>query len=345
MLYVTTRVGHDAFTAFRALSEDRGPEGGFFVPMQFPNFHEEQIKALADKSFSQNVADILNLFLGTKLDGKGLELSIGRYPVKLTGLNGRTIVAQTWHNPVYRFERLACGIEKAVRQSGQNNQTASDWLLLATRIGVLFGVFGLLQNDGLVSKNRKVDVALPSGDLSLLMAVWHARAMGLPVATIVCCCNENTGLWNLLHKGELRTDALAVRTHTPECDYTIPTDLERLIFATLGREETKRYYEVCRIGGTYYLEPEQLELLRKGIHVSMVSDKRMASTIPNLYKTTGFIADPYTALAYSGLTDYRAVTGISRHALIVSEESPVFSLRFIAQCMNITPAELRNRLE
>ena len=45
MLYVTTR-GGDAFTAFRALSESRGPEGGFFVPLRLPCFDTEQIGSM-----------------------------------------------------------------------------------------------------------------------------------------------------------------------------------------------------------------------------------------------------------------------------------------------------------
>ena len=341
MLYVTTRVSQDAFTAQRALTENRCPEGGFFVPMQLPRFEKAQIADLAEKSFSQNAADILNLLFGTRLDGWAVEFGIGRYPVKLVALNSKITVAETWHNPVWRFERLACGIEKAIRQSDQINKTPSDWLMIASRIAVLFGIFGQLLEEGQLVENEKLDVSLPAGDLSALMAVWYARRMGLPIGTIVCCTNENTGLWNLFHKGELRTDMTAVRTHTPDCDRTVPKDLERLIFAVLGRSEAVSFSEVCRTGGAYSLEPEQVKLLREGIHVSVVSEKRMASTIPNLYKTTGFVADPYTALAYSGLTDYRAAAGENRKALIMADESPALSMDLIAACMDVTQAEVK----
>lgn len=345
MLYVTTRVGQDAFTAFRALSENRGPEGGFFVPMQFPLFDEKRIADLAGKTFSQNLADVVNLFFGTQINGPDLELSIGRYPVEFIVLNGKITVANTWHNPSCKFGHLVRGVKVALCKSNQSAEDLSNWLILATRIGVLFGIFGLLQKKGVLSANRKVDIAIPEGDLSLLMAAWYARKMGLPIGTIVCCCNENNGFWNLLHKGELRTDVSAFQTHTPACDYTVPVNLERLIFATLGFEETARFCEICRTGGIYTLEAEQLAQLREGIHVSVVSGKKMASTIPNLYSTTGFIADPYTALAYSGLIDYRAATGSSRQALIVSEEGPYFHLDFLSQCMNVTPSELSDLLK
>lgn len=313
--------------------------------MRLPRYEESEIAALTEKSFSQNVADILNLLFGTQLDGWGVEFGIGRYPVKLVSLNSRTVVAESWHNPVYRFERLACGIEKAIRQSDQISKLPSDWLMIASRIAVLFGVTGQLLRDGTLAASQKLDIALPAGDFSAPMAAWYARAMGLPIGMIVCCCNENTALWNLFHKGQLHTGAVAMRTHTPEFDYAVPDDLERLIFSALGRQEAERFCDICRIGGHYELESEQMKRLRDGMYISVVSDKRMASTIPNLYKTTGYVPSPETALAYSGLMDYRAATGESRPALLLSEESPVFSLQFAAECMNITPAELKQILD
>ena len=343
MLYVTTRIGEDAFTASRALSENRGPEGGFFVPMKLPFYDAAQIAELRRNSFSQNVAEVINLFFGTRMDGWGIELGIGRYPVKLVGLNSRIAAAQAWHNPVYRFQRFVSGVEKAIRQSDQISSDPSDWLMIAARIAVLFGSYGLLQAEQ-VSTNQKIDIALPSGDLSRLTAALYAKKMGLPIENIICCCNENNALWNLLYKGGLRTDMVAARTHIPDCDYAVPTDLERLIFAVSDHETVNHFCEVCRTGGTYVPDAELLECLRKEIHVSVVSAKRIASTIPNLYKTTGFLADPCTALSYSGLLDYRAATGACRPALIISEESPLFSLEFVAQCMNMLPGELKRQL-
>ena len=101
------------------MSEDRGPDGGLFVPFTMPHPDRQQIKSLANKHFSQNVADIINLFFSTQLDSWAIEFSIGRYPVKLIPVSSRETVAETWHNPVWKFERLAKGIEKAIRQSDE----------------------------------------------------------------------------------------------------------------------------------------------------------------------------------------------------------------------------------
>lgn len=338
MLYVTTRITDDAFTANHALTDSRGPAGGFFVPMRMPHFDPRQIKLLQEKPFSQNVADILNLLFGTKLDGWAVEFGIGRYPVKLISLNGKVTIAESWHNPLWRFDRLVSGAEKAIRQSDQISKHPSDWLKIAVRIAVLFGSVGMMMHDGTLPAAQPVDISVPSDDLSALMAAWYARAWGLPVGTIICCCSENSILWNFLHKGELHTVGL-------QDNHAILSGLERLIFGALGARGTARFCDACRTGGVYKMEPEQLKKLRSGIYVSVVSEKRMASTIPNLYKTTHFIAAPHTALAYSGLIDYRAAAGESRPALILSEESPAFSSQFVAECMGISVEELKNKLE
>lgn len=333
MLYVTTRVCQDAYTAARALSEDRGPAGGFYVPMRSLHFDEQAIASLGERPFSQNVAQVLNLLFGTNLDGWAVEFGIGRYPVKLVPLTGKITVAEIWHNPLWKFERLASGIEKAIRQSDQIGKQTADWLKIASRIAVLFGIYGQFLKNSTLSAGQKIDVAVPEDDCAALMAVWYARDWGLPVGTIVCCSHESNKIWNLLRRGEMRIDAASKDA--------IPADLERLICATLGPEETLRFVRICNTGGTYILQPEQTALLRKGIHVSVVSDKRMASTIPNLYNTTGFIADPDAALCYSSLIEYRAAGGESNQALIMNDESPLYSLQIVSECMNMTPAELK----
>lgn len=341
MLYVSTRNRNETYTAARALSEDRCPDGGLYVPLHLPHFDKIEISGLKDRSFSQNVAEIINLFFGCRLDSWSVEFAIGRYPAKIVNLSGREMVAETWHNPSWKFERLARGIEKAILQSDRISPVPSDWLMVAARIAVLFGVFGELIRDGM---EMPVDVALPNGDFSGPMAAWYARELGLPIGNILCCCNDNNGTWRLLHKGEIRTEGTPIRTATPGCDYVVAKDLERLIFAILGMKETNAFLEVCKNRATYYLEPEQQQTLRKGMYVPVTGLRRLESAVSNLYQNYGYLPDPCTALCYSGILDYRSVTGESRKVLIISEESPGFSFEFLAKCLGLSPWELKNRM-
>lgn len=343
MLYVTTRIQSDAFTAHRALMENRGPEGGLFLPMRMPEWTPDQICALGEKPFGQNVADVMNLLFHTDLDSWAVEFSIGRYPVRTVSLSSKVTVAEMWHNPDWQFARLARNLTKAVLKTEQA-QEPSDWMMIAARIGVLFGVYGELLHAGQLKPGASFDVVVPGGDFSAPMAAFYARQWGLPVGNIVICCNENSALWGLLHQGELRTDAVAVRTGLPKCDHTVPADLERLIYGVLGAAEAKRFCDTCRVGGNYYLQPVQLNKLRQGISVCVISQQRTESMISGIHKNNGYIADPYTALAYSGLMDYRSITGENRPALILSEESPAFSMGMISDSLGISRRELKARI-
>ena len=59
------------------------------------------------------------------------------------------------------------------------------------------------------------------------------------------------------------------------------------------------------------------------MYVSVVNTPRMMDIIPNAYTTHDYILSPYSALAYGGLLDYRAVSGITRRSLILAEKSPL----------------------
>ena len=344
MLYLTTRTPNDTYTPARTLTDDRAPDGGLFVPMRLPHLDQFQLQQLSRRSFSKNVADIINLCFGTDLDRWAVEFAIGRYPVKTCVVGTRELVAETWHNPVWKFDRLVRGIEKAIHQSDSVRDIPSDWLMIASRMAVLFGIFGELMAQGRASADEPVDVAYPSGNFSGTMAAWYAKQMGLPIGTVLCCCNDNNGIWNLLHKGQIRTDAHAIDTVTSQCDVMAPEGLERLIFSNLGLSEANAFSETVRKGGIYYLEPEQEKILRDCIYVPVTGNKRLESAVKSLYNSCGYPADVYTALCYSGMLDYRSVTGESRPVVIVSEESPDYSLAYLAKCLKMTPVELKLRI-
>ncbi len=140
-------------------------------------------------------------------------------------------------------------------------------------------------------------------------------------------------------------DAATVKTTTPDCDQNVPAGLERLIYETLGSTESLRYCALREKGSTDYLDELSVSGLRSGMYVSVVSRNRVDSMIGNLYKTAEYIADPYTALAFSGLIDYRSRTGESRPALVLSEVSPAYFLETVSRGLGITSKELKHLIE
>lgn len=344
MLYVTTRGDRNVYTAAHALNKNRGSDGGLYVPFKMPRFTPEELQSLAEKPFNHRMAQVLNLIFGCKLAGWDLDFSIGRNPVRLSAMNHRILLGQTWHNPDWSIDRMVYDILKLIRKDGTGDAYAS-WVETGVRIAVLFGLFGEFMRTGAVNTASAVDVSTVSGDLTWPMAAWYARSWGLPIGTIVICCNENAGLWDLLHRGELRTGQVAADTVTPQCDLVLPRGLERLVFAGGGAEAVEGYLEACRKGMLYCPEDKVLQKMRSGLHVSVCGDRRVLETIANVYAGSKRILGPYASLAYSGLLDYRASSGESRPALVISDRNPMLDADAVCAAMGITNAQLKQLLK
>ena len=87
-----------------------------------------------------------------------------------------------------------------------------------------------------------------------------------------------------------------------------------------------------------------LQKLRQEIFVSVVSSIRIETTIPNVYKTHNYVLSPASALAYSGLLDYRAKTGITRNAIVICDQNPLCDAETVAGVMDIPVAQLQKMI-
>lgn len=315
MLYATTRNNRDAFTVSRALRENRGPDGGLFVPFRAPIYSKGEIDALKDQSFGQCVADVLNRLFQTDLSAWDIDFAIGRYPVRVESLRHRILMAEPWHNPQWNYNAL---VHNLVMLLGNAVPVSGDWTCIAVRASILFGVFSELMRMGV----ETVDISMVSGDFSEPISAWYARQWGLPVGNIVCCCNENHQIWDLICNGHMRLDGISIPTCLPEADVAIPHNLERLIYECGGVPEVEKYLQACRCGGSYVPNDGILTKLRNGLYVSVVSSGRIEMIIPSAYTTHQYLLSAPGALAYAGLLDYRAKTGEIRPALVWSERSP-----------------------
>ena len=333
MLYVTTREKFDAFTAARAIHSDRGPAGGFYLPYRMPQFSGEELLAMKEKSFGQNVAERLNQFFSTRFSGWDVEFCIGRYPIRVAPMGQKVLVAECWRNLDGSYGKMERQIAARICGCGTREVKLTSWVRIGIRIAVLFGVFSELMRQEIADPQQRIDIAVPADDFSMAMAAYYGRQMGLPVANIICGCADGSAAWNLIHNGQVRSG-----------DREPVAELERLIFSTLGREEALRFAQAMERGEGYTIAPEKRELLRQGVFAAVVSGERMESVIPNVFRTSRYIMEPDAAVSYAALMDHRAKTGESRCALLLADRNPADAAREVAGAMSMTEQQLKDLL-
>ncbi len=343
MLYATTRNLNDVFTAHKVIHNDCAADGGLFVPFQLPLWKEGEIQTLAGMSFGDTVAEVLNLFFGTKFSGWDVDTAIGRNPVSLESVSKKVLSAELWHNPGWDFDHIVKTLSRKLRKEDLDAEP-SDWVRIAVSVAAIFGIYGEYLKRGDSLKDGKIDLAVTTGDFAMPMAAWYARKMGLPVENIVCGCNLNGGVWDLLHHGQLPAGDVAIKTLAPLADVAVPRDLERLISGALGAGETERYARHCLEGSLYEVADADLEPLHQGMFAAVISDDRICSLIHSVYRTNGYVFGPYGALAYGSLMDYRARHGQTRPAILLCQRSAVADLGLVARCMDLPQEALRRML-
>lgn len=330
MLYVSTRNRTDSYTAHRALHDACAPDGGMFMPFQLPVISNEELRSFHSRSFSENIAHVLNLFFSVNLTAWDVEVCIGKYPVELVLLPRKLTIAECWHNLSSTYARL----ENALygRLCGETVlKPATDWAKIAIRIALLFAIYGELDSN---VYGKTFDLAVHSRHFTTPMAAWYARRMGLPIGKIICAGYENSDTWDLLHRGELNCEACT----------TDAVGLERLIYMTLGQDEAMRFVDTSSNGRTYLVDEVQLPLLNEALFAAVVSKDRIQSTIRNLCRSNAYIPDTVAAISYSALQDYRSRTGEGSQTLILSLESPANHAQELSRILGISADEIEKKV-
>lgn len=345
MLYVTTRDRNDAFTAYKTLVNNRGSDGGFYIPFRSVTYSRQQIVELKDKSFGQCVADVLNQFFSSRLDAWDVDFCIGRYPVKLIPMSHKIVIGEVWNNPEWDFSRVVRNLRGRILGATDTDGCPTNWTWIAVRIAVLFGLFGELFRSGSSNPDSLTDISVDGGDFTAPMAAWYAREMGLPIGNIIFSCDSESELWDFLNHGEMDTSKITPSGGQFLHGCHTPADVERLIYETLGEKEVQRFAEFSSRGASYWLTGEQAESLRKGLFCAVVSRKRALSVIRNVFRTNAYLLSPNSALAYGALQDFRATHSETATALILTEQGPVTAVETVSEAIGVSAEDLKTRIQ
>ena len=315
MLYLSTRNTLDAYTAYRAMHEQFTPDGGYYVPFRLPSFSKEDLAEFKQKTSTEAIAHILNLFFGLHLSGWDVECAVGRNPFHVTSVNQRLFIAEMWRNPQGYWEYLleniyAMMLGKIAKPMG--------WSRIAIGIALLFSLYS--SEDGFTEEG--LDIAVTSLDFSDIIATLYAKDMGLPFRIIICSFNENGAVWDFLNRGVLTTGSSVINAEFPQTDVSVPQFLEYLLYRSLGGAEVSRYLDACKNKSYYYISEEQLEQINFEFFSAVVSNNRVDYLQSIFDKSNHYAIDAHAAHAYGGLQDYRARTGISKETLIFAKKRP-----------------------
>jgi threonine synthase len=145
--------------------------------------------------------------------------------------------------------------------------------------------------------HRKVSFAVPTGNFGNVYAAYAAKRMGLPIDRLIVGTNSNDILARFFATAEMRTAAV-VPTYSPSMDIQISSNFERLLFELMGRNGAlvEAKLKEFQATGAFGVSPEIFAEVTALFSGAAVDNPTTKATITDIYKKTGYILDPHSAV-------------------------------------------------
>ncbi len=195
---------------------------------------------------------------------------------------------------------------------------------LAPQIVYYFKAYGDLLGMGRIQMGDQVDFVVPTGNFGDILAGYFAKILGLPVGKLVCASNSNNVLTDFIRTGTYDRRRPFYQTASPSMDILVSSNLERLLFMLSDGDDsaTALWMKSLNEDGVYTVPAELLSKLQSEFSGYDASDEKAAQVLGKVYRETGYLLDPHTAVAMSAAIDYKAEENPENPVVILATASP-----------------------
>ncbi len=240
--------------------------------------------------------------------------------VEVVSINGNFDDAQSGVKAIFGNEKA----KEMLDEKGYFFSSANsiNWGRLAPQIVYYISAYCDLLQEGELKFGELLDVTVPTGNFGNILAAFIAKKMGLPLGKLVCASNCNDILTDFINKGVYDKRREFFTTVSPSMDILISSNLERLLWFTIGAEKTKECMDKLATDGIYTLSEDVMEIIRKDFAGYACSEDETKKTISETFDEFGYLCDTHTAVAAFCANQYLEDTKSKNKMLVVSTASP-----------------------
>ena len=239
--------------------------------------------------------------------------------VSVVGIEGNFDDAQNGVKRIFSDTNIA----KELNESGAFLSSANsiNWGRLVPQVVYYVSSYCDMVKSGDINLGDSIDVCVPTGNFGNIFACYLAKLMGLPVKKLICASNSNNVLTDFFESGVYDRNRHFHTTMSPSMDILISSNLERLLYVTLGPEKTAYYMNQLAKNGKYELSAEDFSLVSSDFIGICSSESETAATIKDIYENKNCLIDTHTAVAMCATYKYKATNKAERRILTVSTAS------------------------
>lgn len=178
-----------------------------------------------------------------------------------------------------------------------------------------------LVNSGKLTFGQPLNVSVPTGNFGNILAAYYAKALGVPLNTLLCASNENHVLSDFFQTGTYDKNRPFIVTNSPSMDILISSNLERLIYHATQHDAklTQQLMAQLNETGSYALMDDGI---LNHFVADYISQDDTLQHIKAIFDETGYVIDTHTAVASALVERYERITNDSTPTLIAATASP-----------------------
>lgn len=249
------------------------------------------------------------------------------------GIKGNFDDAQNGVKAMFNNKELAADMkEKGYQFSSANSINIGR--LVPQIVYYVYSYANLYKNEE-IAEGEKINVVVPTGNFGNILAAYYAKAMGVPIAKLICASNDNKVLFDFFQTGIYNKNREFILTSSPSMDILISSNLERLIYQMTGRDADKTLdlMKALSSKGEYEIT-EGMKAKVQEFVAGYATEAEIAKTIKTLYDKTGYVIDTHTAVATSVYNNYRTQTNDTTKTIIASTASPYKFARSVMKAID-----------
>ena len=241
----------------------------------------------------------------------------------VVGIHGNFDQAQTGVKKMFGDKELARELADAGYQFSSANSINIGRLV--PQIVYYVYAYAKLYANGVIAKDEKINVVVPTGNFGNILAAFYAKNMGVPIAKLICASNENKVLYDFFSTGIYDKNREFILTNSPSMDILISSNLERLIYRIAGNDANQdvAFMKNLNTEGKYEITPEMKEKLAD-FYGNYTSEEETAQEIKALYEKTGYIIDTHTAVATGVYHKYLKDSGDTETKTVIASTASPF---------------------
>jgi len=222
--------------------------------------------------------------------------------VSVVGIKGNFDDAQSGVKRIFSDEAF----KKELDEGGVFLSSANsiNWGRLVPQIVYYISAYCDLVKMGSITLGETVDFTVPTGNFGNIFAGYIAKKMGVPIGKLVCASNRNNVLTDFLESGIYDRNRPFYQTMSPSMDILISSNLERLLYLTVGCEKTAEYMRSLNENGKYKVTDNELEIIKESFAGYYTDEAECKETVKLTLDRYERLIDTHTAVAVCAADKY-----------------------------------------